>query len=244
MAVKHLFLITSAINTKFGWYTPYARMRQVQKTINSIVEKIPDAKVVIVESSGWQLSENQLAELRDVSNYVIDFSHSPVMSQIQDDQSVDEWDGVKNVCEVTCFNQMFISLDELLTTSLKDITRIHKISGRYTLNDNFNKYLYEVEDDKIIFARKFETHFKPEHNLGIPYQYMSRLWSWPIHRHDEVKTFYKKALNKMLSSYEKDKYVDIEHLLYYYFKKNKNVLEVPKIGIEGLIAGNGQLIDD
>lgn len=244
-SVNHLFLISSAINTKFGWFTPHARLRQVYKTVNSILYRIPNAKVIIIESSGWRLDSDQLSELKNISDYVFDFSGNDTIKEIHDSNPKDNWDGVKNSCEVACYYKVLNDLDDLLKTSYKDIHRIHKISGRYELNENFNKYLYESERDKIVFAEKQPTQFiKKELNLNIKYQYMSRLWSWPIEFHSEIKNFYFNALTTIIDTYANNKYVDIEHLLYNHFKNNNNVLEVPKIGVEGLIAGNGQFIDD
>ena len=80
--------------------------------------------------------------------------------------------------------------------------------------------------------------------MGIELQFMSRLWSWPRSRHKEVKNFYQKSLQRMSDSYKQNKYVDIEHLLYDHFKKNKSVLEVNKIGVEGYVAGTGKKVDD
>ena len=64
MEVKHLFLVSSAVNTKFGYYTPYGRMDQMRQTTNSIVERIPDARIIIIESSGIRLTEDMINELQ------------------------------------------------------------------------------------------------------------------------------------------------------------------------------------
>ena len=50
--VRHAFIVTSAINSKFGVFTPDQRLEQTLGTITSIKNKIPSAKVVVMECCG------------------------------------------------------------------------------------------------------------------------------------------------------------------------------------------------
>ena len=47
--VKHAFVVTSAINSKFGVFSPEQRLTQTLDTIKSIKAKLPTAKIFVME---------------------------------------------------------------------------------------------------------------------------------------------------------------------------------------------------
>lgn len=238
MKIKHLFLVSSAIETKFGYFSAYGRLRQVLFTCKSILKYVPEAKIVIIESSSTALSEDQLKQLKEVTHYVANFSGNENLKKLHDDNV--NWDFVKSASEISCFNRALSLVEE--SGLLDDIDRIHKISGRYQLNSNFNPYIYEVEKNKIIVAQKKPSQYK-DNWCDIQFQYMSRLWSWPNKYHGYIKEFYQTAINEIVERAKEQKFADIEHLMYKHLDPKK-ILEVQKIGIEGLIAGNAIKIDD
>jgi len=251
--IRHMFLMSSAINTKFGDFTPTARLRQTIDTIKSIKERVPNAIIVIVESSGYTLEDSAMNQLKENCNVIIDCSgDTEVQKTYNGDSNVNgsfNWDIVKNTCEASSFYKSLGILKESESGQaiLSNVDRIHKISGRYLLTDNFNPYLYEVEKDKIIILKKFRTQFSGERFNGIidiPCQYMTRLWSWPIEKYDTVYKFYEDAINELKYRNENGKFADIEHLLYKFINPD-DILEVSKIGIKGIIStGNGVEVNE
>ena len=235
LKIKHLFLVSSAINTKFGDFTTQARLRQTIGTINSIVERVPAAKIIIIESSGYKLEDDTIAKLKENSHFVIDFSGDSAVQKIHDDNI--NWDIVKSTCETLCFYKGLGILKES-TAVLHDVDRIHKISGRYLLTNNFNPYIYEVEKNKIILLNKKTTQFNEL--VDIPYQYMTRLWSWPIKKQHIVYKFYEYAINELIARSTDGRFADIEHLLYKFMDPN-DIFEVKKIGIKGVLSGRSDM---
>jgi hypothetical protein len=122
------------------------------------------------------------------------------------------------------------------------IDRIHKMSGRYVLNDLFDPMMYDqsVNVDKIIIGPKYKSQFPPE-VTQVPFQYMARLWSWPTSRLDEVIGVYEDSLVFFAERLAAGGYVDIEHVLAK-FLKPETVVEIQNLGVEGCIAPNGQPI--
>lgn len=230
---KHLFVMSSAIETRFGLFTPNQRLLQTANTLNTIYEKIPDAKVYIVESSAEPLSIEVKAKLEKSCHCIFDLSGNERLKQIY---KSDNWDFVKNYSEIIAFHSAFKAFND--ANMLNGFDRIHKISGRYVLNDNFKPALYEKYHDKIIFSKKVKTTFE---SMGIDYQYISRLWSWPMEHHETVRTFYNNCLEEIKARAINKKYVDVEHLLYHLIPKDL-VHEVPKIGVEGLLGPNSRLV--
>lgn len=232
--IKHAFIVTSAINSKFGVFNPVQRLTQTVGTINSIKRKIPDAKVFVMECCGTPITNDQANILIANSDGFIDYSRDADVQALYDN---DNWDVVKNGTEIMCFSR---ALRQLKASNLFDgIDRIHKMSGRYNLNDMFDPATYEqsANVDNIIIGPKCPSQFPPEVTL-VPFQYMARLWSWPSSRLDEVIKVYEDSLVYFAQRIAAGGYVDIEHVLAKFIDP-AHVTEIENLGVEGQIAPNG-----
>lgn len=234
---KHAFIVTSAINSKFGVYTPRQRLDQTLNTIATIKERVPDAFIVVMECCGTPINDLQANQIKDVCNVFIDCSNDDDVQALYDN---DNWDVVKNGTEIMCFGRILgILQNEKL---LDGIDRVHKMSGRYLLNDEFDLNLYERDDvkDKIVIGPKHKSQF-PVELTQVPLQYMARLWSWPNTMTDEIMQVYLDSFNFFAERISQGGYVDIEHVLYKFLPTEK-VHEEAKLGVEGDIAPTGQRI--
>ena len=235
--MKHAFIVTSAVNSKFGVFKPAERLQQTIDTIASIKNKIADAKIIIMECCGDPIRSEQEAVLRAHCDVFVDYSHDADVQALYDN---DNWDVVKNGTEIMCFGR---ALDQLNKDgAFKGIDRIHKMSGRYVLNDMFDPDTYDQLEiaDKIIIGPKFKSQFPPE-VTQVPFQYMARLWSWPNSRIDEVVKVYADSFIFFAERLAAGGYVDIEHVLAK-FLNPAVVHEIQNLGVEGQIAPNGQAI--
>lgn len=232
--VKHAFVVTSAVNSKFGVFSPDDRLAQTIDTITSIKSRIPDAKIFIMECCGTPVTDDQLLALARASDAVINFSTDPDVQAMYDN---DNWDVVKNGTEIMCFSRALTMLKE--SGQFAGIDRIHKMSGRYVLNDMFDPETYEQHDiaDKFIIGPKYKSQFS-EAITTQPWQYMARLWSWPISRLDETIKVYEDSLVFFAERLAAGGYVDIEHVLAR-FLNPAHVHEIQNLGVEGCIAPNG-----
>lgn len=235
--VKHAFVVTSAINSKFGVFSPEQRLTQTLDTIKSIKAKLPTAKIFVMECCGTPITETQAEALIAASDYFRDMSQDADVQALYDN---DNWDVVKNGTEIMCFGRMLTELKE--QNLITGIDRMHKMSGRYVLNDMFDAETYEDSGNKtkIIIGPKYRSQF-PESVTTQPWQYMARLWSWPVTRLDEVIRVYEDSLVFFAERLAAGGYVDIEHVLAR-FLNPANVVEIQNLGVEGCIAPNGQPI--
>lgn len=232
--IRHSFIVTSAVNSKFGVFKPEERLQQTIDTIKSIKSGIPTALIVIMECCGEPIKPTQEAILRSNCDVFVDYSQDEEVQALYDN---DNWDVVKNGTEIMCFGRALAVLaHEGLFTN---IDRIHKMSGRYVLNDMFDAETYEQSDvqDKIVIGPKYKSQFPPE-VTQVPFQYMARLWSWPTSRVDEVVKVYGDSFIFFAERLSQGGYVDIEHVLAK-FLDPANVHEIANLGVEGQIAPTG-----
>jgi len=231
-SIKHCFLVTSAVNSKFGIYSPEERLTQTIITLQNIKFKIPNAKIIVMECAGTTLTDSQSDKLEKNCDLLIDFSRD---SDVKAIYQSDNWDVVKNSTEILCFGRALrICQDD---GDFAGIDRIHKMSGRYVLNDSFNLSDYEQYHDKIIIGPKHKSQF-PYEITGIELQYMARLWSWPASITERIIQVYEDSLNYIGQRVSQGGYADIEHVLYK-FLPTEILQELPVLGVEGFIAPNG-----
>jgi len=238
--IKHCFVMTSAVNSKFGVYSPAARLQQTLTTITSIKSYIPDAKIIVMECTGTPLTDSQSDLLEERSDLLIDYSEDAEVQAIYN--STDNWDIVKNSTEILCFGKTLrLCLED---GDFDGCDRIHKMSGRYVLNSQFYPTipLYEQHTDRIIIGEKYKSQFPPG-VTGIDLQYMARLWSWPADITERIIKVYEDSLYYMADRVKQGGYADIEHVLYKFLPADL-VTEIPVLGVEGSIAPNGQPIQN
>jgi hypothetical protein len=231
-------MITSAINTKFGIYTSDQRLQQTIDTINSINGRAPGAKIYLIEMAAIPITDEQRNKLSPLVDGIVDFYDNQDVKDIFNGS--ENWDWVKNATEVMCFKQAIEWLRE--DNKFDGIDRIHKISGRYTLSDNFDLDRYDQFPDKIFVKASMGSQF-PQHITLVNRQYMSRLWSWPTALTDEVITTYEDGFVYIAERISQGGYCDIEHMLYK-FLPQEHVHEVPMSGVSGNIGPNGARVDD
>ena len=230
--IKHCFVVTSAVNSKFGIYSPEERLAQTVITLQNIRFRVPGAKIIVMECAGTALTEAQSNTLEQNCDLLLDFSSDPDVLAIY--QS-DNWDVVKNSTEIMCFARALqICQDD---GDFEGYDRIHKMSGRYVLNDDFDLTVYEQYADRIIIGPKNKSQF-PYQVTGIELQYMARLWSWPAGQTDTVIKVYEDSLAYIGERVSNGGYADIEHVLYK-FLPDSLVTEISLLGVEGFIAPNG-----
>lgn len=230
--IKHGFVVTSAVNSKFGVYNAEERLAQTINTLQSIKVKIPDAKIIVMECAGTALTEDQSDVLEQNCDLLLDFSRDPDVLAIY--QS-DNWDVVKNSTEIMCFARALRMCQD--DGDFAGLDRIHKMSGRYILNDDFDPVVYNEYPEKIVIGPKHQSQF-PYQVTGIELQYMARLWSWPSSQTELIIQVYNDSLSYIGQRVSQGGYADIEHVLYKFLPRD-NIKELSLLGVEGCIAPNG-----
>jgi hypothetical protein len=234
-----LIILTSALNTRFGAHTTEQRMQQTLDSVASIRKYCPQAKVALVEMAGIPLTKAQIEQFFLSVDYLLDFTHDEAVKEIYN--STENWDIVKNTTEVMVFGNALAQLME--REEIAKFDRVFKMSGRYQLTENFDPAFYDTVPDRIVILEKKRSHFPAQVTGGIPYQYMSRLWSWPADQTQLVIDQYGTGFMAMAQHLATGGYFDIEHMLYR-FLPPELITEVPRVGLRGLLGPNGVAIED
>jgi hypothetical protein len=230
--IRHCFVVTSAVNSKFGVYNSDERLAQTVATLNNVRAHAPGCKIIVMECAGTPLTPEQSDTLEQNCDLLLDFCNDPDVKAIY--QS-DNWDIVKNTTEIMCFGRALRMCQD--DGDFEGYDRIHKMSGRYLLNDDFRLDTYETHADRIVIGPKNQSQF-PFQVTGIELQYMARLWSWPAAQTERVIQVYNDSLAYIGERVSRGGYADIEHVLYKFLPVD-SVTEIPVMGVEGTIAPNG-----
>lgn len=231
-----IFIVTSCLNTSVGRFTPEERWEQNKATLESIKLYAPNSKILLIDSSPEQLTNDQKSYLDNQCDY------TEYLSQQTLDKFVD-FDETRFKCsiELYCLFQVFSKHAELLSK----FNRVFKISSRYTLTENFDKQLHLDNDkDIIILKAKAEKYTNDPHPLfSEPYQYMTRLVSIPNCEVSNMSLYLKNMIRCYIECKDKSLYYNSEHAFYYHLPKDK-IKIVEKIGISGITGGGKRKINE
>lgn len=256
--MRPTFLITSAINTNVGAYTPLLRIYQTHDTINSIQKYYPDAMIVLIDG-GREIVEPDLKEawnqlgrrcnmfLNMAPNDQIKHLHTKFLDNIQQKNEMGGTTGlIKSVAELTLMASFLEALktDPQLEPILKT-DRIFKISGRYQLSPFFDTSVYAGPSAKNKYIFKAATPSwmdDAQEALGVDHGFASRLWSFDTSQINDCYERFERMIADCLKI-STTHYVDIEHLLYKHFI-DADPLTLEYTHLMGTIAPTGAVVYD
>lgn len=227
--VDGVFFISSALNVKqLSVFSNDERFVQTVETINSIQKYCSNNKIILFDAS-YEMPRKEYVET--IANMGVDFLYAGNNAQVKYFSDV----GLRSLAETISF---IIAIDYFSKNKV-DCKRIYKVSGRYKLNDNF---ILNREDfkDAFVFLPTVESwmHKKKQQNAGVDRIFELRLW----HMDSSLFELFKSKLPTIYNNcvqYD----IDVEHSYY----KNLNMhkwVEVKPIGLEGVIAPTGAIINE
>lgn len=225
---KSIFFIGSALCANSGQtvYSDEERLKQTIDTIKSIDKYCDNNKKFIFDSSPRQIPEEFISE---IVNTGTDFCYTGNNPDVNHCSMI----GAKSIAECLSFLH-FLQWFESLNIQGE---RIYKISGRYTLNDNFD---INYRPNNFVFTEKVKTWMPEDMQkfTGVEYVHNVRLWHMPFNFLPIFKNELVSILNDCIQ-YN----IDAEHS---YFKNlNKHgIKEVKIIGLSGNLAPTGECINE
>ena len=178
--MKNLVLITSVIHTSSNplsyslsrsAFSPTERFIQTQKTIQSVRERIPEAKILLVECS--VLTEEEETYFKTHCDYFINVVQEPNMLCWTTGLSKALGEGSMTIRALEYIQQQGFVFENLF-----------KITGRYYLNDYFQYDEFDNESTCCKYANEFTvaTLF-----YKIPFQEITYLASFFRENMEEMK---------------------------------------------------------
>jgi len=239
--MRTAFIVSSAINSSAGMFTPEERLRDTLGTIESIRQRVPDAAIHLLDMCGDGLLPAQAQLLSSRVTRLFDYSG---LHDVQAIWKVPNLDVVKNLTEMTCFHHFLHDQDALLG----GVDRVFKLSGRYRLDERFRigDYDHARHRGQMVFSGRCASQFTPEVTGNDPadnFQLMSRLWSFDVCLLPTVRHAYGQMIERMVERLNAGGYIDIEHLLHRYMPRSRIAIRTP-IGLSGRLAPNAREISD
>jgi len=224
---KNLFIVTSSIKPKIGVFSPEQRFAQTLFTLRSIRKKVPDAIILLSDTSISPLSDFEKKVLSQNSNLYFDLSEEPATKHYTSN-------GQKSHAENAL---LFATLQTLknnpnVSNVLNSVKRVFKFSGRSELDDNFNINDYDDLFGKFVFKKRIPT-WMGDIKHDATHLFITRMYSFCPSLIDT----YLSVLNKNMSIVN---VLDTEHAHFVNIPKNY-LVEFEKIHCMGWLAGNGEI---
>jgi hypothetical protein len=251
MDYKFLFLVGSAVehfkSNDFSYFTAEQRFEQTLETIRSVKEKVPDAYICVYEVSPIKISEKYRERFIEESDLFLEFYGEPGIQLLYDNlnKQPDRFVYGKSMLECRALLNVF----EYMKTHniFSDVTRVFKISGRYTLNNYFN-----IEDYKTSFLQNYyvaklysydSKRFEDTENIYLDLyaakgMVVTGLWSFDRFLFGDVVDALEKSFGYMERAIQYTAGIDIEHSLYHFLDRNK-ILNIPTLGLDVLKGMDG-----
>ena len=213
--LSNLVLITSIVctpNTPLSYidtrsiYSHEERFEQTKKTIQTVKEKIPNAKIFIVECSN--LTQEQNEYFTQNSDYFLNlYKNENIKNNI--------YNASKSLGEGT---MTYCALENILHNNIY-FNNLIKISGRYWLSENFNYENFNNDNIIIKYINGDETNV------------FTALYKLPKDTVLNFKLFLKKNFDKM---YQCIGYENLFGL--FIKSENKNIQNINLIGLAGFVS--------
>lgn len=231
---ESMFVLSSAMNTRFGIFKANDRFEQTLQTCESIQKHAPGSKIVILESGAVSPTEEQVEKLLKYDVTLVDYTEHPDVIKLS---KLESHDVVKNCVETLVFADFY---SRLFKSKHQGLKRIFKMSARYVLNGQFDHKYHMNQADKIAIKGPYVSHFPANLTGGAKQQFMARLYSFDAELLPYMMCVYENSLLDMIDKLNNKGYIDIEHCLFKYIKGHLVTFAPDNaIGVEGIIAPTG-----
>jgi hypothetical protein len=225
-----IFFINSAINVEqLSIFDTRERFNQTCETLKSIEHYCPNSAKFIFDSSPHAVDDAYMEYISRMENtWFIDMgSHDGV--------KLLSLNGMRSTAETYSFMGFLAWFKEQNVVG----KRIYKLSGRYTLTDNFVLNAPEYSNS-FVFANALNSWMPmgSQMSSGASKLYRLRLWHMDYNLLDTFEQSLP-AIFDDCSTYS----IDVEHSYWKHLHSYK-VVELDKIGVTGIIAPSGEYINE
>lgn len=223
---RDLFIVTSAIRTPWGRGDD-ERFEETLNTIRSIKEKV-NADIWICESSCDKLTTDQEKKLGEDANLIFFQEEAREIKERNLGMTY-----VKSCTEATMMAEV--------CRYPMPYKRVFKLSGRYYLNEHFNREDHDQEGKLV--CREVMNSGWSEQQIGTTRMIMTRLYSFDPSIKNELADVFDQIVKYLYRQAVSCKIGDIEHGLYKYFPL-EHIYELMRIGVRGKIGHINSMVED
>ena len=231
---KHLFLVTSTLNANIGVFDHETRLNQTLETLRVLRAKVPDAIIVLTDSSPTIVPDSVANELSKSSNLNIMFQQDQDLVTLANA-------GLKSQAEIILLHKTLsiIKSNADLLKMLSSVRRIHKLSARTNLTDEFDISRYDDDSlyGKYTFKKRMPSWLPIDVKMTTEADHLliTRMYSFCISLLDN----YFSLLPEIYKTVNECG-IDTEHAHYKHIDK-KYLIEFDKIHCQGTMASTGMM---
>ena len=222
---KNLFIVTSALHTNIGVVNEQNRLLQTIETLENLRQKVPDAMVLLVDGSPYEIDEKIKKKIGEHCQAMWFNQHPDVYAMASS--------GRKSEAEIIMLFNTLIRIKQ--SQAIHGIKRIFKYSARTVLEDDFDIKEYDNLYGKYVFKKAIPSWMSPERKTNITdHLYITRFYSFCPSLLDN----YLQTLNPILNNVIQHS-IDTEHSHYLCLDK-RYVVEFDRTKCAGVVAGSGE----
>lgn len=224
---QQLFIVTSALNPRMGVISREDRLQQTIDGLKSLRDKCPDAIVILAEGSPDRVEQEKIKKLSDYVNMVADFSGDKDISQFA---AIGRKSEAENVLMLKMM--MLLKNEPDLMKLMHSVKRVYKLSARTFINNEFDI----VDHDhfgKYVFKTRMPTWLQGERSEIFTDLLITRFFSFCPSLIDDYMIVCQRNIGVIV-----DTGVDTEHAHFFNIKSD-NLIELPTIHCQGIMAGTG-----
>jgi hypothetical protein len=229
---KHLFIVTSALNTGLGVINNRLRFEQTLQGVKSLREKAPEAIIFLADGSPQPVDDKLFEALGKYTSFNLAFRNDSDLCTLSNA-------GLKSQAEIILLHKTISLLkhNQELSKMMAGVKRIYKFSGRTDVIDGFDITRY---DDPALYGKyTFKTRISSwmptmaQAHSSADHLLITRLYSWCASLTDDY-------LATLLRIYEATNVhgIDTEHAHYREINK-KYLVEFESLFCQGTMASTG-----
>ena len=223
---KNLFIVTSALKTDIGIVNAEKRLLQTIETLENLKNKMPDAMVLLVDGSPYDIDENIKKKIGEYCQAIWFNQHPDIYAMASS--------GRKSEAEIIMMFHTLLKIKQ--SKSIHEIKRIFKYSARTVLENDFDIKEYDNLFGKYVFKKAIPSWMSPERKTNITdHLYITRFYSFCPSLLDNYLQTLQPILNNVIQHS-----IDTEHSHYLCLDK-RYVIEFDRTKCAGIVAGSGEM---
>lgn len=223
---KNLFIVTSALKTDIGVIGAETRLKQTIETLENLKQKVPDAMLLLVDGSPYDIDENIKKKIGEYCQSIWFSQHPDIYAMASS--------GRKSEAEIIMMFNTLLKIKQ--NKSMHEIKRIFKFSARTILENDFDIKEYDGLFGKYVFKKALPSWMSPERKTNITdHLYITRFYSFCPSLLDNYLQTLQPILNNVIQHG-----IDTEHAHYLCLDK-RYMVEFDRTKCAGIVAGSGEM---